>query len=185
MDSSRICHCCCFMNMVSKNFVQPFLRSRKLLCYTQTKIQTKIHKLSLALMTSLFMALTWSELNYYAWCDGTICEQLALACHCPQSFSVDPSAWSSFTEHEFGFSTCANLNIRSFNLNFRYMATSKQADIHMHVRNAAMLVWGSLRLTPMNIQYLGPVLILVRWFIMGGASMHCWFKVAGKSLGGG
>ena len=46
---------------------------------------------------------------------------------------------------------CANLNIRSFNLNFRYMATSKQADIHTHVRNAVTLVWGSLRLAPMRI----------------------------------
>ena len=29
------------------------------------------------------------------------------------------------------------------------MATSKQADIHMHMRNAVTLVWGSLRLAPM------------------------------------
>ena len=69
MDSSKICHCHCFMSIVSKNFMQPFLWSRKLLRYTHT--WTKIHKLSLVLMMSLFMALTWSELNYCAWSDGT------------------------------------------------------------------------------------------------------------------
>ena len=62
------------------NFILwPFLRSRKLLHYTHA--WTKLHKLSwaesLALMMSLFMALTWSELNYCAWFDGTVCEQLA------------------------------------------------------------------------------------------------------------
>ena len=60
MENSRICHCRCFMSMVSKNFVQPFLRSRELLRYTHA--WTKLHKLSqaesLALMMSLFMALT-------------------------------------------------------------------------------------------------------------------------------
>ena len=61
-------------------------------------------------------------------------EQPALACHCPQSFSVNPSAWSSFAEHEFGFSMCTNLNIRSFNLSFQYMATSKQT----YTRTCAM-----------------------------------------------
>ena len=71
----------------------PFLRSRKLLLYTHA--WTNIHKLSLALIMSLFMALTWSELNYCSWSDGTVCEQPAR----PQSFSVDPSARSSFTEH--------------------------------------------------------------------------------------
>ena len=30
------------------------------------------------------------------------------------------------------------------------MAASKQASIHTHVRNAVMLVWGSLRLAPIN-----------------------------------
>jgi len=30
------------------------------------------------------------------------------------------------------------------------MATSKQASIHMHVHNAVMVVWGSLRLTQNN-----------------------------------
>ena len=41
MDNSRICHCRCFMSMVSKNFVQPFLQSRKLLRYTHA--WTKLH----------------------------------------------------------------------------------------------------------------------------------------------
>ena len=138
---------CCFMSMVSKNFVQPFLRSRKLLRYTLA--WTKLHKWSwaesLALMMSFFMALTWSgELNYCVWFDGTVCEQPALVCRCPQSFSVH---WTWIC-----FSTCP---ICSFNLNFRYMATSKQAaskqaDIHTHVRNAVTLVWGSLRLAPIS-----------------------------------
>ena len=100
----------CSINMVSNIFMQPFLQSRKLLRYTHT--WTKLHKLSwaesLALMMSLFMALTWSELNYCAWFDGTVCEQPTLVCHCPQSFSVDPLAWSSFTEHEFA-SACVQI----------------------------------------------------------------------------
>ena len=42
------------------------------------------------------MALTWSERNYCAWFDGTVCEQPALVYHGLQSrFS---SAW---TEQEF------------------------------------------------------------------------------------
>ena len=32
--------------------------------------------------------------------------------------------------------------------------TSKQASIHMHVRNAVTLVWGSLRLTPIRLSSL-------------------------------
>ena len=39
MANSRICHCCCFMSMVSKNFVQPFLRSRKLLYVAMLNVQ--------------------------------------------------------------------------------------------------------------------------------------------------
>ena len=60
MDNSKICHCRCFMSMVSKNFVQPFLRSRELLRYTHA--WTELHKFSraesLALMMSLFMDFT-------------------------------------------------------------------------------------------------------------------------------
>ena len=39
---------------------------------------------------------------------------------------------------------CAHLK------NKRYVAASKQANIHTHVRNAVPLVWGSLRLAPIN-----------------------------------
>ena len=42
-----------FLSMVSKNFVEPFLQSRKLLRYTHA--WAKIHKLSLPLLMSLFM----------------------------------------------------------------------------------------------------------------------------------
>ena len=142
MHNSRICHCRCFMSMVSKNFVQPFLRSRELLRYTHA--WTKLHKLSwaesLALIMSLFMALTWSELNYCAWFDGTVCEQPALVCRCPQSFSVhvDPSVWSSFTEHEFALARVQIWTSVSFNLNFRYMATSKLASKQTYTCTCAM-----------------------------------------------
>ena len=73
-------------------------------------------------------------------------------------------------------STCANLNIRSFNLNYRYMATSKQAnkqaDIHTHVskssqhRNAVTLVWGSLRLAPTKTENSQISLITVTKYLL-------------------
>ena len=34
------------------------------------------------------------------------------------------------------------------NLNLLYVTTSKQGSIYTHMRNPVMLVWGSLRLTP-------------------------------------
>ena len=118
------------VSMVNKNFMQPFLRSTKLLCYTRA--WTKLHKLSwtesLVLMMSLFMAaLTWSELNYCAWFDGTVCE---VACTCP--------SWSAVTVigvelDSKGYPSCQLslkhtcrfeiLHICSFNSNFRYMAS--------------------------------------------------------------
>ena len=33
------------------------------------------------------------------------------------------------------------------------MATNRQTDIHTHVRNAVMLVWGSLRLAPIKSHF--------------------------------
>ena len=49
------------------------------------------------------------------------------------------------------------LRFRSFNLNFRYMATRKQTDIqtdiHMYLCNAVTLVWGSLMLAPIRTKY--------------------------------
>ena len=137
MDNSRICHCRCFMSMVSKNFVQPFFRSRGLLRYTHA--WTELHKLSwaesLALMMSLFMALTWSELNYCAWFDGTVCEQPALVCRCPQSCSVDPSVWSLFTEHEFALARVQIwTSVRSIWIFGIWPQASKQASRHTHAR---------------------------------------------------
>ena len=44
------------------------------------------------------------------------------------------------------------LCIRSFNLNFRYMATRKQHTYIHTIRNAITLVWGSLRLAPISPQ---------------------------------
>ena len=134
MDSSRICHCRCFMSMVSKNFMQLFLWARKLLCYTHA--WTKIHKLSsLVLVMSLLMTLPEANSNTVRdWQHRR--NRLWAACPCLSSSAVvfSRSIGVEFTEHKFGFSTCANLNIRSFNLNFRYMATSKQASRHTHAR---------------------------------------------------
>ena len=56
---------CCSMSMVAKqNFMQPFLRSMKLLRYTHTWTK-KSWAESLALMHDvIIMVLTWSKLNY-------------------------------------------------------------------------------------------------------------------------
>ena len=146
VGSSRICHCCCFISMVSKNFVQPFLRSRKLLRYTHASSQIVMSWITGAYVIIHDPYLKRTQLLCVIWRHRLW--QPALACHCSQLFSVDPSAWSSFTEHEFGFSTCANLNLRSFNLNFWYMAastsTSKQASrhTHAHAQCSHAIVWG-------------------------------------------
>ena len=97
-DNSRICHCLQFHEYGKQNFVHPFLRSRKLLRYTHA--WTKLHNVVMTqlnlwcLWVSLCVTLTWSELNYCAWFDGTVCEQPGLVCHGPQSHSVDPSVLS-------------------------------------------------------------------------------------------
>ena len=90
----RICHCLLFHEHGKQNFVQPFLWSRKLLRYTHawTKLHTdEVMSWISGAWASLCMALTWSELNYCAWFDDTVCEQPALICHGPQSHSADPS----------------------------------------------------------------------------------------------
>ena len=79
IDNSRICHCLLFHECGKQNFVQPFLRSWKLIRYTHA--WTKLHNVVMTwlnlwrLWVSLCMNLTWRELNYCAWFDGTICEQ--------------------------------------------------------------------------------------------------------------
>ena len=139
MDNSRICHCRYFMSMVSKNFVQPFLRSRELLRYTHA--WTELHKLSwaesLGLMMSLFMALILkrTELLCVIWR-----HRLWAACPClslsavvfSRSIGVEFVHWTWIC-----FSTCANLNIRSFTFKFLvygHKQTSKQASRHTHAR---------------------------------------------------
>jgi len=57
---------------------------------------------------SIIMALTWSERNYCAWFDDTICEEPALVCHGSQSRFHRPGVTCS-SPHMNLFSTCTNL----------------------------------------------------------------------------
>ena len=83
MDNSRTV--CCSMSMVSKTLCSHFSGQGS---YTLGLNFTISHELNLwHLWVSLCMALTWSELNYCAWFDGTVCEQPALVCHGSQSHS--------------------------------------------------------------------------------------------------
>ena len=95
METAGFATVCCSMNTVSgkQNFVQPFLRLKKLLqLHTQTWQWS--NELNLwRLWVSLWMALTWSEL-YCVGFDNTTCDQPTLVCHGLQSHSVDPSVWS-------------------------------------------------------------------------------------------
>ena len=103
MDNSRIGHCLLFHEHGKQKLraaISPVDEATMLYTHAWTKLSWAE---SLALMMSLFMVLTWSELNYCVWFDGSVCEQPVLVCHDPQSFSVDPSAWSSLH-----FSMCAN-----------------------------------------------------------------------------
>ena len=93
------------------------------------------------------MVLTWSEHNYCAWFEGTVCEQPALVYYGSQSHFH----WCgvSSPNRNLFYHVC-KFEIHSLNLNFRYMATHK----HTHTSsNAVMLVWGSLRLTPLKNQH--------------------------------
>ena len=137
MDNSRICHCLLFHEHGKQNFVQPFLWSRKLLRALHNEVMSWIfgtYECHYAWTLPKANATTVDNLTV------TICEQPALVCHGPQSHSVDPLVWSSLVRgplHQLAwesFSTCANLKcillirsfVRSFNLNFQYMATHKQ-----------------------------------------------------------
>ena len=143
MDNSRICHCHCFMNMVSKNFVQRF--GSYYATHTLGLNFTNCHELNL-----------WCLWCHYSWplpeANSTTVRDLMTPS--VNSLPLSVIVCSRFHRREFVhwtwicFSTCANLNICSFNWNLWYMATSKQADIHTHVCNAVTLVWGSLRLAP-------------------------------------
>ena len=89
MDNSRICHCRCFTSMVSKNFVQPFLRSRELLCYTHAWTKTSqivMSWISGANVITHGPYLKRTQLLCVIWR-----HRLWAACPCcrPQSFSVD------------------------------------------------------------------------------------------------
>ena len=44
------------------------------------------------------------------------------------------------------------IQTRLFNIFGIWLQTDRQTYIHMHVRNAVMLVWGSLRLAPTSSQ---------------------------------
>ena len=53
------------------------------------------------------------------------------------------------------------------------MATSKQASrIHMHVRNSVTLVWGSLRLAPINsgsygVEHFTDIVLMIQLAVIG------------------
>ena len=79
--------------------------------------------------------LKWTELQCLIWR-----YRLWAACPC--------LSWSTVAMYICKFEMYVYLRICSFNLNFRYMATHKQANWHTHVScNAVPLVWGSLKLT--------------------------------------
>jgi len=72
----------------------------------------------------------------------------------PWSYSVDPShrTLKSFSMCATLKCTCTFVSVRSI----WYMASRMQTDIHTHAScNAVMLVWGSLRLAPMNVYLVG------------------------------
>ena len=81
MDNSRTV--CCSMSMVSKTLCSHFSGQGS---YTLGLNFTISHEMNLwHLWVSLCMTLTWSELNYCAWFDGT---RLWAACHCLSWFAV-------------------------------------------------------------------------------------------------
>ena len=96
------------------------------------------------------MGLTWSKLNYCAWFDSTVCEQPVLACPCLSAVAMRAFTWVVFAPgffpadtvlyHECKFEIYGNFGIHSFNLNFRYMATRKQAYITHESCNAVPLL---------------------------------------------
>ena len=149
-DSSKICHRRCFMSMVSKTL------------YSDLSGQGSYY--ATHTLGQKFTNCLWCLWCHYSWplpeaSSTTVCDLTApphclwAACTClslsavvfSRSIGVEFVHWTWIC-----FSTCANLNIRSFNLNFRYMATSKQASkqTYTHTCNAVTLVWGSLRLAP-------------------------------------
>ena len=130
---------CCSMSMVSRTSCSHFTCQGSYYA-THTLVLSFTMKswaesLVPFIWVSLCMALTWSERNYCAWFDGTVCEQPALVYHGLQSrFS---SAW---TEQEF---VLARMQIWNPFAQFKF---SVYGHKHTHVSsNAVTLVWGSLQ----------------------------------------
>ena len=68
---------------------------------TRGCLDTEILTVKFSYYATTYCTTFCAERNDCVWFDGTICEPPALVYCCPQSFSVDPSVWSLFTEHEF------------------------------------------------------------------------------------
>ena len=148
---------CCSVSMVSKNFMQPFLRSTKLLLSTHTHTLglnfTNCHELNLWRLDVIIYGpyLKRTQLLCVIWR-----YRLWAACLCLSWSAVvfSRSIGVEFvTEH---FSTCANFkffaSVRSIKfLIYGHKQASKQTYIHTHMScNAITLVWGSLRPVPIN-----------------------------------
>ena len=118
-------------------------------------------------------SLTWINLSHraYFWCLWALhrCWNLVVALHrwCHQ-FTIQRDGVVQ-NHRRLDSSTHARGFIKYLYVliwNLRYMAASKQANIHMYMRNAVPLVWGSLRLTPiiiMLVWFLGPIQLSVTY----------------------
>ena len=140
---------CCSMRMVSKTSCS-HLACQGSYYATHTlglNFTMKSWAKSLApfIWVSLCMALTWSERNYCAWFDGTVCEQPALVCHGSQSRFHRRGSWSWFNEQEF---VLARVQIWNPFAQFKFSVYGHTQTYTHASSNAVMLVWGSLRLAP-------------------------------------
>ena len=120
---------CCFMSMVSKNFVQTFLWSRKLLCYTQ-------------------FVMSWISGAYVVIIHGPYLKQTKLLCvvwqyrllaACPcLSWSVvflaDPLGWSLLTEYKFALARVQIWNPSHPFVQFKFLVYGhKQANKQTYI----------------------------------------------------
>ena len=136
MDNSRICSS---MSMVSKTSCSHF--SGQGSYHTTHTWTNKVMSWISGAYESLCMALTWSELDYFAWFDGTVCDQPALSrilisrsVVCSSivlTFLARVQIWNPFIQFKFSV----------YGLMYTHVHTYASC-------NPVLLVWGSLMLTP-------------------------------------
>ena len=141
MANSRICHCLLFHEHGKQNFIQPFRLSRKLIRYTHA--WTKLHNKVMSWISGAYECIyAWplpeaNQVNATTVRDLTVSSVSSL----PLSVIVRSRTFIGVelvNRTWICFSTCANLkSVRSF----KYTHSSS---------NAVTLVWGSLRLAPIN-----------------------------------